>query len=385
MAKNADIVVGALRSGSVDTLTPSERQTLALLFRSGAQSQSQIADQVNLTQQSASRIINELQQAGMVRMATKAVAGKRGYPSAAVELNGDYAVVAGLAIMADRAALALCNFAGEVVHEVRAAPNGMSVRAVMDWTKEELSHGVVSLNKVAGLGVSVAGSFTGDGPRFNTPYYLNEWAGIDVESAFRERLDIPTYADNDGNAAALAESMLGVGKRFKNFAYLYISAGVGGGVVLAGEVWRGNNGNAGEFAGGLPSTLYPFPSLELLRQIAAKDGKTFETVAAMLDDFDINWPAVDQWIVRVRDSVSIIASNATAILDLEAIVLGGLLPRALAERLIPAIELFDQRRRLSPRPVAQLLPAEAPSNAAAIGAAILPLKAQYFSPLLRAR
>jgi len=256
----------------------------------------------------------------------------------------------------------------------------MSVDRVLDWTEQRLVifRRARPQTPLVGLGVAVAGSFLGERPGFNTPYYLNEWAGLDVEAAFADRIGLATYADNDGNAAALGESMLGVGKWASSFAYLYLLAGVGGGVVLDGEVWRGRHGNAGEFAGGLPANIYPFPSLDLLRHILAKNGRPFDSVSLMVANFDAAWPGIDDWIARVRDSLSIIASNATAILDLEAIVLGGLIPRTLAERVIPAIETYDQRRRSLSRPVARIVPAEAPGNAAAIGAAVLPLQNAYF-------
>ncbi|GAY22797.1 hypothetical protein SFOMI_3359 [Sphingobium fuliginis] len=48
--------------------------------------------------------------------------------------------------------------------------------------------------------------------------------------------------------------------------------------MLNGDLWRGRYGNAGEFAGGLPPNIYPFPNLELLRVLAARDGVSFETV-----------------------------------------------------------------------------------------------------------
>ena len=287
--------------------------------------------------------------------------------------------------MADRAAIALCDFSGNVVAEATALLPGMGTKAVLDWTEQQLATLTQRRPAIlAGIGIAVTGSFVGERVGFNTPFYLNEWAEIDIEQLFRERFKLPTYADNNGNVAALCESMLGVGRWAKSFAYLYISAGVGGGIVLDGEVWRGRHGNAGEFAGGLPTNIYPFPNLELLRQITAKHGPVFDTVSELVDGFDPRWPSIDEWIVRVRDSLSIIASNATAILDLDAIVLGGLMPKALAERVIPAIELYDQKRRMVPRPVARLVPAEAPGNPAAIGAALLPLKSTFFAPAARA-
>lgn len=376
-------MAGALQDGVRFTLSKNERRILTLVFQRRALIQNALAEEMELTQQSASRLVGGLVERGLLRPGGKIVgAGKRGSPSTAFQLVPDFACGAGVSIMADGVALALVDFAGAVLVQRRAFLPAMSVKAVLAWTDTALAEALDEAGRsratLAGLGVAVAGSFTGDGPGFNTPRYLDAWANVDVAALFTERLGLPTWAENDGNAAVLAEIVNGVGRWTGNFGYLYLSAGVGGGIALDGQLWRGRVGNAGEFAGGLPPNIYPFPNLELLRQMVGRDGPLFETVQEMVDAYDPAWPAIDGWIERVRDSVSIIASNTTAILDLEAIVLGGLMPKDLAERLIPQVELFDQKRRAQPRPTARLVPAEVADNAAAVGAAILPLRAMFF-------
>ena len=363
-------------------LSKSERRVLGLVFHHGTTIQSVLAEEMELTQQSVSRLIGGLVEQGLLSQGERMSVGKRGYPSIAIQLAPDFTFSAGVAIMADGVALALVDFAGGARAERRASLDAMTIEAVLSWVETTLDETLgacgADRSALAGLGISMAGSFVGEGPGFNTPRYLDHWANLDVAALFAERFGRPAWAENDGNAAALAESINGVGRWASSFAYLYLSAGVGGGLVLDGELWRGRLGNAGEFAGGLPPNIYPFPNLELLRQMAARDGQTFDTVQAMIDNYDPRWPAIDDWIARVGDSVSIIASNATAILDLDAIVIGGLAPRDLAERLIPRVELFDQKRRAQLRPTAKLAPAEVEGNAAAIGAAMLPLRAMFF-------
>lgn len=364
-------------------LTRSERRLLGLLFRRGGATQAALIEATDLTQQSVSRLVGGLAAQGMVVFGEKASLGKRSYPSTLVHLAPDHTYGLGVAVMADAVALAAVDFAGKVRFERKARMGAMPVAKVLAWTDAALAEAADALGRplgtLAGLGISVAGSFIGDAPGFNTPHSLEEWAGLDVARLFSERYALPAFAENDGSAAAMAEAMIGVGRWAKSFAYLYLGAGVGGGVVLNGELWRGRFGNAGEFAGGLPGNIYPFPNLELLRLIVAQGGQRFDTVDEMIEAYDPSWPAIDEWIARVRDSLSIIASNATAILDLEAIVIGGRTPPDLARRMIGHIELFDQKRRLAPRPTARLVPSEAPGEAAAIGAAMLPLRAVYLS------
>lgn len=364
-------------------LSKNEARILTLVFQRRAVIQSALAEEMELTQQAVSRLVGGLVDRNLLRPGEKVAGlGKRGTVSTTFQLVPDFACAAGISIMADAVALAIVDFAGGVLVQQRAFLPSMSIKAVLSWAEAMLVEALEEAGKpreaLTGLGIAVAGSFTGDGPGFNTPRYLDAWANVDVADLFAERFGLSAWADNDGNAAVLAECVNGVGRWAGSFGYLYLSAGVGGGIVLDGKPWRGRFGNAGEFAGGLPPNIYPFPNLELLRQMVGRDGLVFETVQEMVDAYDPAWPAIDNWIERVRDSVSIIASNATAILDLDAIVFGGLTPRDLAERLIPRVELFDQKRRAQLRPTAKLVPAEVEGNTAAIGAAMLPLKATFF-------
>lgn len=60
----------------------------------------------------------------------------------------------------------------------------------------------------------------------------------------KEKFNIPTYLDNDGNVAAIGEFMMGAGKGTENMVYVTVSTGVGGGAVLNGKIYRGNTFNA---------------------------------------------------------------------------------------------------------------------------------------------
>ena len=363
-------------------LTRSQRRILGLVFRRGAVTQADLVEDMDLTQQSVSRIISALLDGGLLTHGERISSGRRGYPSATVCIAPGFTHSFGVSIMTDAVSLALVDFSGAVLHEKKQGFEAMSMSRVGYWIRSAIEATAATRlpegATIAGVGVGIPGSFTGKRAMFNTPHMLEDWANVDVEAVLAEKLELPVWSENDGNVAALGESMIGVGRWAPSFAYLYLSSGVGGGVILDGKLWRGRHGNAGEFAGGLPPNIYPFPNLELLRHLLTQEGRIFATVNDMLEHFDPDWPAIDVWINRVRDSLSIIVSNATAILDLDAIVFGGRMPKTLAQKIIPHIEFYDQKRRAMARPTAQLVPAEARGDAAAIGAALLPLKAQFF-------
>ena len=364
-------------------LSNTDRRVLGLVFRNHSLIQNQIIEETGLVQQSVSRLVTGLVERGCLVAGERVSSGRRGYPSQAFRMAPDFGYSLGLSIMPDAVSLSLMDFTGQVRAEWNHAFPTMGIDRVRGWVNAKIeavrSMPDIDSTRLLGMGVGISGSFANGAEGFNTPTTLEEWAFIDVADLLSSATGLPTWADNDGNLAALGENMTGVGRRYSSFAYIYFSTGVGGGLVIDREVWRGRSGNAGEFAGGLPGNIYPFPNLELLRQLVNRDGGRFATVAELLEQFDVEHPAVADWIARVRDSVSIIASNATAILDVDAIVFGGRMPRSLAEKLIPRVELFDQMRYSQPRPMAELVPAEATGDATAIGAAVLPLSQQCFA------
>ncbi len=75
---------------------------------------------------------------------------------------------------------------------------------------------------------------------------LTGWTDVPLKLMLEERLDLPVAVVNDANAAALAEHRLGAGRGTRDFVYLTISTGIGGGVIVNGQLLEGVSGTAGE-------------------------------------------------------------------------------------------------------------------------------------------
>ena len=71
-------------------------------------------------------------------------------------------------------------------------------------------------------------------------------AGIDLAGYLEERTGVPVVVDNDGNAAAVAEWVLGAGRGTRDFVMLTLGTGIGGGLVLDGRPYRGGHGAGAE-------------------------------------------------------------------------------------------------------------------------------------------
>jgi predicted NBD/HSP70 family sugar kinase len=98
---------------------------------------------------------------------------------------------------------------------------------------------------VLGLGVGIPGSVdslesgVADSPTIGL-------RNAQVGAALRQRLGVPVLVENDVNALAVAEQVYGVGRQYSTYLVVTIGRGIGCGIVIDGQVYRGSSGGAGE-------------------------------------------------------------------------------------------------------------------------------------------
>ena len=171
----------------------------------------------------------------------------------------------------------------------------------------------------------------------------------------------------------------GVGESAKSFAYIYIDRGLGGGMVIDGKLWRGANGNAGEFTGILPPQLRAErPNLLMLWEMANAAGAKFKTVPEMLEKLDLRSEAVDRWLEKVAPQMNAIVSAIAATFDPQRIVVGGRLPAGLVNRLIDMTHYYSVPVRGVDRAYPLISTSQLTGDAVALGAASLPFSAHLF-------
>jgi len=130
-------------------------------------------------------------------------------------------------------------------YESRESSTGFSENEMVEVLARELREarearpGVVA----AGLGIPA----TIDRERGVAINAVNlEITDVPVRDIMRERVGIPVFVDNDANCAALAEYLYGAGKGARDLVMLTLGTGIGGGLVLGGEIYRGSSGAGAE-------------------------------------------------------------------------------------------------------------------------------------------
>jgi len=100
-------------------------------------------------------------------------------------------------------------------------------------------------DNVEGVGVGLAGLVQWPEGVFAWGPHL-EWKDIPVRTALEDALQVPVVVDNDANVSAFGELHHGAGVGFDNFLMVTLGTGIGGGIVIGGEIYRGDS-FAGEF------------------------------------------------------------------------------------------------------------------------------------------
>ncbi|MGN0481032.1 MAG: ROK family glucokinase [Lachnospiraceae bacterium] len=114
----------------------------------------------------------------------------------------------------------------------------------------KMSEKCIADSDVTGIGIGVPGAVTKDGV-VNKCINLG-WGVFNVEEVFSQKMGgIKVKAGNDANVAALGEYAAGAGKKYSSMVFVTIGTGVGGGIVLDGNIIAGKNGAAAEI-GHLP-------------------------------------------------------------------------------------------------------------------------------------
>ncbi|MGE9527723.1 ROK family protein, partial [Escherichia coli] len=79
-----------------------------------------------------------------------------------------------------------------------------------------------------------------------SPPNLPGWERVPLRQRLQEALDLPTFLENDANAAALGEYRFGAGRGSQHMVYVTASTGIGGGLILNGALYHGASDLAGE-------------------------------------------------------------------------------------------------------------------------------------------
>ncbi|HHW11091.1 MAG TPA: ROK family protein [Firmicutes bacterium] len=109
-----------------------------------------------------------------------------------------------------------------------------------------LAKAEVDIKKVEGMGVAAPGPLDAENGVLYTPPNMLGWHNVPLKQMLEQATGVPVFVDKDGNAAAVGEVWFGKGKGVRNLIFIIVDDGIGAGIVVHGQLYRGSNTGAGE-------------------------------------------------------------------------------------------------------------------------------------------
>ena len=240
-------------------LTDKERKNLAILEvirKSGPISRTDISKITELNIVTVSNYVNHYIKKGLV-IEGELDESTGGRKPVLVELNSKagYIVGVGLNMLSVVGVLVdlEINVITELKHERNPENSENVIESMVDMAQEIIEKSEVDKDKIVGVGVGVPGIIDERGRTIRWPQSLGDKdlsVCLSIKDTFEKRLNIPAFVENDANAAVLGEKWLGLDRDVRHMLYMF--SGVGCGVLINGEIYRGATGAAGEL--GITST-----------------------------------------------------------------------------------------------------------------------------------
>ncbi|NIO61552.1 MAG: ROK family glucokinase [Gammaproteobacteria bacterium] len=146
---------------------------------------------------------------------------------------------------------AVANTKGEMLsrdHSITPATEGQQavVRSIIESVDRAFDQAHISAADLAAIGIGAPGlSNPETGILFTSPN-IPGWKDVPLRDIIEKELGRKAFLINDANAAALGELHFGAGRGTKNFIYITVSTGIGGGIIFDGKIYTGSTGTAGE-------------------------------------------------------------------------------------------------------------------------------------------
>lgn len=234
-------------------LTDKERKNLAILEvirKNGPISRTDISKVTELNIVTVSNYVNHYIKKGLV-IEGELDESTGGRKPVLVELNSKagYIVGVGLNMMSIVGVLVdlEINVIAELKRERPPENSEAVIERMVEMAAEIIEKAEIDKEKIVGVGVGVPGIIDERGRTIRWPQSLGEKdlsVCLSIKDTFEKRLNIPTFVENDANAAVLGEKWLGLDRDVRHMLYMF--SGVGCGVLINGEIYRGATGAAGE-------------------------------------------------------------------------------------------------------------------------------------------
>lgn len=364
------------------------RVILDVVRRVGASTRAEIARATRLTGQTVSNIVAHLEQDGLL-VAGSPNRGGRGQPSIPYAINPRGAWSLGFHVDHRTLTGAIADFSGALVASASVGANQTSpdrlVGLLPQLARRLMVEAKADRALVLGAGLALPVRFGAGTISTAGPTTLPGWDDPDAAEKIERALGMQVFIENDAMAAAIGERLSGVARGIDSFVFLFVDDGLGAGLFLGGQPWRGAARNAGEIGHmivepegrpcpcGNRGCLERYVSLSTVYETFALHPAQAspERVARRCREEPA---ALDGWVAEAAPRLARAIGILESTLDPDTVILGGVAPRILLERLVAAADPLPVSVGSRPgRPLPRVVLGSGSQQAIVLGAASLPI------------
>ena len=241
-------------AGSLGSLRErNRRQLIDALRRRGSASRADLARITGLSRSTVSTLVTDLQASGLVveREPDDDRPSQQGRPATLLSLDQSAGLILGIDFGHEQVQVAIADLSRTILAErVQRLDVDNAARAALTaavtLTDDAIAEAGLDADRILCAGVGLSGPIDRATGTVHAGKILPGWDGILPVAELEARLQLAIHVDNDANLGALAEVTLGAGVGARDAVYLMVSGGIGAGLNLNGEIYRGTGGTAGE-------------------------------------------------------------------------------------------------------------------------------------------
>lgn len=357
---------------------------LGLIQKHKQTSRSKLAELTNMSNTSVGKIVKRLIEDELV-IEVGQKEGEVGRKASLLELNPQGSFIIGVEIDLNAIKIASVSLNGKVNIERHVECDmGQKPEYILDIVVEEISTlinyiGHEVADKIIAIGVSMPGLVSWpEGKVLTVPQF--HWVDVEIKAYIEGKLDYVVYVDNDVRNVLLAESLFGSMTSYKNSVCLYIGSGVGGAVMVDGEILRGHRNTLGEIG---HITLDPdgalcdcgrLGCLQTFVCSSELEKQSQRTIQEVFDAFEHGEYWAIRLVNRAQNYLGLAISNIVCMYNPEAVLLAGPMVQEYSA-LVKDVESISNEHVWSPlKNSFQLIQPKIGRSSGVIGASALVLK-----------
>lgn len=223
---------------------------LNTIYKKRPISRAEIAKVTGLNKSTVSALVDELLTEELVlEMGTGESQGGR--KPVNLSINKEVGNIIGIDLGVNYILGIMTNFAGEIIWEKRidlqhihSSPE-QRIADLQLLIQETIANAPRTVRGIIGIGIGVPGIVNYEQGLILSAPNLG-WENVELRSIIEQKFSVPVFIDNEANAGAIGEKWFGAGKRADEFLYISAGTGIGAGIIINNELYRGSKGLAGE-------------------------------------------------------------------------------------------------------------------------------------------